>query len=95
MKTNNGPDLRGMVAFGLFFETTLVLGMMGFNPKLAESQLFTALATAIVVSGLIGGVVAWLYGSSKGSDDKTAILAQRGASPPPTAPASSAPDAAE
>ena len=39
------------------------------NPKLQDSQLFAGLATAIVVSGLIGGVVAFLFGSSKSSGE--------------------------
>lgn len=72
---------------GLLALTVYVLSLLAFNPKLAESQLFDALATAIVVSGLIGSVVAYLFGSSKGSDDKTALLAQRGAPSPSEQPA--------
>lgn len=83
--STKGPDLRGWVALGLFLLTAYVITLMAANPKLAESQLFATVATAIVTSGLIGGVVAWLYGSSKGSDDKTELLARAPAQP--TAPA--------
>lgn len=85
--TNWGLDLRGWVALGLFGLTAYVLHMLAAKPQLAQSQLFAALASAIVVSGLIGGVVAYLYGSSKGSDDKTALLARAPAEPPPPPPA--------
>lgn len=85
MGKSNGPDLRAWVALGLWALTVYVLTLLAFNPKLAESQLFATLAAAIVVSGLIGGVVAWLYGSSKGADDKTALLAQKTGAPEPPA----------
>lgn len=91
MTQNKGTDLRGWVALGLFGLTGYILHLLATNPKLADSQLFAALAGAIVVSGLIGGVVAYLYGSSKGSDDKTALLARAPAQPPPAPTAAPAP----
>ena len=77
------PDLRAWVATGLFGLTAYVLHLMSSNPALANSQLFTALATAIVVSGLIGGVVAFLYGSSKSSQAKDQTIADMAANASP------------
>jgi hypothetical protein len=70
------PDLRGWVVIGLFALTGYVFYLLATNTHLAESQLFDTLSSAIVVSGLIGGVVAFLFGSSKSSQDKDATIAQ-------------------
>lgn len=68
-------SLRVLVAVGLFGLTFYVLYLLATQPKLADSQLFTTLATAIVVSGVIGGVVAFLFGSSQSSQAKDATIA--------------------
>ena len=81
------PDIRAWVAIGLFALTGYVLHLMATKPDLADSQLFTALATAIVVSGLIGGVVAFLFGSSKSSQAKDQTIAAMAASASANPPA--------
>lgn len=64
------PDSRGWVAIALFALSTYVLTLLAFFPALAQITLFSVLAQAIIVSGLIGGVVAFFYASSKSSADK-------------------------
>jgi hypothetical protein len=87
------PDTRGWVALGLFLLTGYVLHLLAKYPALASTQLFIVLATAIVVSGLIGGVVAYLFGTSKSSGDKDATIAKAlDAKPDPTPPPAPAPD---
>lgn len=66
----NAPDSRGWVAVALFALSVYVLTLLAFNPSLAQITLFSVLAQAIIVSGLIGGVVAFFYTSSKSSADK-------------------------
>lgn len=73
------PDQRGWVAIGLFALTFFVLALLAFRPALANVQLFSVLAQAIVLSGLIGGPVLFLYGSSKGSADKDTTIASMAA----------------
>ncbi len=63
------PDTRGWVALGLFALTTMILGMIYAQPTLTTNQGFMLLAQAIVLSGLINGAVAFLFGSSKGAAD--------------------------
>lgn len=63
------PDARGFIALGLFLLTALIFGMIGFNPKLAEVQLFGVLATA-VISGGLGAATGFYFGSSKSTPDK-------------------------
>ena len=91
---NRLPDIRAWVAIGLFGLTGYVLHLMATQPHLADSQLFTALATAIVVSGLIGGVVAFLFGSSKSSQAKDQTIADMAASASgnPSTPTPAKPD---
>lgn len=64
------PDARGFIALGLFLLTTLIFGMIAYNPKLAEVQLFGVLATA-VISGGLGAATGFYFGSSKSTPDKT------------------------
>lgn len=61
------PDARGFIALGLFLLTTLIFGMIAFNPKLADVQLFGVLATA-VISGGLGAATGFYFGSSKSPD---------------------------
>lgn len=61
------PDTRGFIVLGLFLITTLIFAMIGFNPKIAEVQLFGVLATA-VISGALGSAIGFYFGSSKTPD---------------------------
>lgn len=55
-------DVARIVAGGGSFALTLiVLGMIAWKPELANSDLFKSLAQAIVIQGLIGLVMAFLF----------------------------------
>lgn len=57
----NMATARIIAGAGVFALTVLVIGAMIFNPALAEIDLFKSLAQAIVIQGLIGLVMAFLY----------------------------------
>lgn len=61
---------RILAGGGMFCLVILVLAMMFFSPKLAENDLFKSLAQAIVIQGLIGLVMAFLFtGKNEGKGD--------------------------
>jgi len=53
---------------GVFSLTLIVLVMIYLNPSLAENDLFAMLAQAIIIQGLIGLVMAFLFTGKNGSD---------------------------
>jgi hypothetical protein len=62
------PDTRGWLAIGFFGLTAHVLDLIAGAPNLGENKLFFALAEGVVVTGLIGGVVAFYFAASKKAD---------------------------
>lgn len=63
------PDMRGWAVLGFFTLAWRLFEMIDANPKLTENQGFMLLTQAVIVSGLIGSVAAFLFSSSKGSAD--------------------------
>lgn len=60
---------RVIAGGGSFAMTVLVFVMMWARPELAENDLFKSLSQAIVIQGLIGLVMAFLFtGNSRGDD---------------------------
>ena len=55
------PRARTIAGGGIFILTVIVLWMIYDKPELAENQLFSVLAQAIVVQGLIGLAMAFLF----------------------------------
>ena len=53
---------------GVFSLTLIVLCMIYLNPELAENDLFAMLAQAIIIQGLIGLVMAFLFTGKNGTD---------------------------
>lgn len=53
---------------GVFSLTLIVLVMIYLNPSLAENDLFAMLAQAIIIQGLIGLVMAFLFTGKNGPD---------------------------
>lgn len=64
------PDLRTGVAASVIVMVFKVLGMIEKNPALTQNQGFMFLAQAIVISGFIGSILAFLFAASKTSADK-------------------------
>lgn len=59
------PDSHGYIAIALIALVFYVITLLAFFPSLQSSEIFKTLATAVVVSGLVGGVVAYYFSSSK------------------------------
>jgi hypothetical protein len=66
------PDTRGWAALGLFALTAMIFWMIDDKPTLTANQGFMFLAQAVIVSGLIGGVIAFLFSASKSAQDAAA-----------------------
>ena len=70
----NLPNTQGWALIGLFALTVYIFTLIAINPKLAEIQLFGALAT-VIVSGGLGGAIGFYFGSSQSSSKKDEVVA--------------------
>lgn len=59
---------RVIAGAGSFILTVMVLCIIVWKPELAENTLFGTLAQAIVIQGLIGLVIAFLFTGSNAND---------------------------
>lgn len=66
----NMAAARIIAGGGSFALTVLVLAMMLWKPELADNDLFKSLAQAIVIQGLIGLVMAFLFTGKNGGRDE-------------------------
>jgi hypothetical protein len=64
------PDTRGWLAIGFFGLTAHILDLLAQTPNLGDNKLFFALAEGVVITGLIGGVVAFYYAASQKAADQ-------------------------
>lgn len=71
---------------GSFALTVMVFAMMLFKPELADNDLFKSLAQAIVIQGLIGLVMAFLFTGKTAGEDNPPGPQQVQVINPPTAP---------
>lgn len=62
---------RVVAGGGVFFLTLLILAIMVFYPELAKDDLFKMIAQAIVIQGLIGLVMAFLFTGKNDHDRAT------------------------
>lgn len=69
-------DFRGWVAFGLFVQSSSLFGMMWFNVEVTGNQGFMTLASAVIVTGWIGGVAAFAYSAGKQQGEASALAKQ-------------------
>lgn len=60
---------RVIAGAGSFILTLLVFGIMIVRPELADNDLFKSLAQAIVIQGLIGLVMAFLFTGKQGAEE--------------------------
>ena len=56
--------MRGFVMIGLFALTFFLFCLMAFDPVLLKDEFFKALAEAVIITGLINGVVGYLFSGS-------------------------------
>jgi hypothetical protein len=67
-------DFRGWLGFGLFVQSTFLFALIAFVPELRESQGFLTLASAVIVTGWIGGAAAFAYSAGKKDGEQSAAL---------------------
>lgn len=58
-------DFRGWLGLGLFLQSTFLFTMIAVKTELQESQGFMTLASAVIVTGWIGGAAAFAYAAGK------------------------------
>jgi hypothetical protein len=59
------PDSRGWFGLGLFALTAAVFALLAHDPRLADNHLFSTLAQAVVITGLINLAAGYEFGASK------------------------------
>jgi hypothetical protein len=59
------PDSRAWFGLGLFALTAAVFALLAHDPRLAENHLFSTLAQAVVITGLINLAAGYEFGASK------------------------------
>lgn len=60
---------RMVAGAGIFLLAAAVLGIMVWKPELADNDLFKSLAQAIIIQGLIGLVMAFMFTGKNGGSD--------------------------
>jgi len=58
-------DFQGWLGLGLFVQSSMLFGLIAATPDLRESQGFLTLASAVIVTGWIGGAAAFAYAAGK------------------------------
>jgi hypothetical protein len=69
-------DFRGWLALGLFVQSSSLFALMWLGRDLLQSQGFMTLASAVIVTGWVGGAVAFAYSAGKQQGEATALAKQ-------------------
>lgn len=87
MRGPGWPDARGWIGLGSFLLTVMVLVMLALVPELRQDEFFKTIATLIIGTGFVNGVVNWAYGATKGGGDlaenNAAIVRKQAEASPP------------
>lgn len=67
--TFHWPNARDWIGLGTFGMSVMVLWMMASDPVLREDEFFQTIATAIIMTGFLGGPVSWAYAATKGGGE--------------------------
>lgn len=67
-------DFRGWLGLGLFTQSTALFALMKLAPELTDNQGFMTLASAVIVTGWVGGAVAFAYSAGKDQGERTGAL---------------------
>lgn len=65
-------DFRSWLGLGLFLQSTFLFALIAAIPDLRESQGFLTLASAVIVTGWIGGAAAFAYAAGKHDAEREA-----------------------
>lgn len=79
------PDARGWIGIGVYSLTVMVLWMLAAFPELRQDEFFKTIATLIIGTGFVNGVVSWAYSATKGGGElaeKNAAIVERKAEAP-------------
>ena len=82
LPTFNTNLARVVAGGGVFILTAAVLAIMVLKPELAKDDLFKTIAQAIVMQGLIGLVMAFLFTGKNGGDHPPAVRVEQPADEP-------------
>lgn len=64
-------DFRGWLGLGLFLQSTFLFCLLASIPSLNQNQGFLTLASAVIVTGWIGGAAAFAYSAGKGAAERS------------------------
>jgi hypothetical protein len=79
------PDARGWIGLGVFALSTMLLWMMYADQAFREDEFVQTIATLVIGTGLVGGVIAWAYSATKNGGelaDRNAAMVERQAAGP-------------
>lgn len=69
------PDARGWIGIGVFALSVMLLAMMYNSAAFRNDEFVQTIATLVIGTAFVGGVVAWAYAATKGGGE----LAERNA----------------
>lgn len=70
-------DFREKLAYMVVGLVVMVFGMIFIKPELTQNDGFMLLAQAIVISALIGGVIAWAFSQGKNSEEDRGVMREQ------------------
>lgn len=59
------PDARGWIGISVFALTVMILWMMAAFPDLRQDEFFKTIATLVIGTAFVNGVVGWAYSATK------------------------------
>jgi multisubunit Na+/H+ antiporter MnhB subunit len=84
------PDARGWIGIGVFALSVMLLSMMYRSSSFRNDEFVQTIATLVIGTAFVGGVVAWAYAATKGGGelaDRNATIVEKQASVPTGTPA--------
>lgn len=63
------PNARDWIGIGTFTLSVMVIWLMKEDAALREDEFFQTIATAIILTGFLGGPVGWAYQATKGGGE--------------------------
>lgn len=63
------PSERAWIGIGIFSLTIMILWMIKQDPSLRNDEFFKTIATAIIITGFINGVISWAYSATQGGTE--------------------------
>lgn len=79
------PDARGWIGIGVWSMSIMLLWMMKSDAAFRENEFVQTIATLVIGTAFVGGVVAWAFAATKGGGelaDKNAEIVRQQAQAP-------------